>query len=95
MESQQQRENWEITNTKDQTGLYALKRKAWEWRDEECIKSFSVAILFHEIHEYKKQYIFVRNGISMAILNKATARINNLSLIDKKDIKIVEKDYLA
>jgi len=91
----QQRENWEIANTKDHTGLYALKRKKDEWRNGECLRSYSVSVYFDELHSYNKQYTLLRNGIVIAIINNATARINNLSRIDKKDFKAIAEDFFS
>jgi hypothetical protein len=81
-----QRENWYIMGEKDPTGLYAIKRKAWEWRSDEYKQGFTVAISFNKIHEFNGRYEFIRNGTPIAILNKATARINGLDKVLPYDI---------
>jgi hypothetical protein len=81
-----QRENWYIMGEKDPQGQYCLKRKAWEWRSEEYKQGFTVAICFNKIHEYASRYEFVRDGIPIAILNKATARIKELDKVQAYDI---------
>ena len=82
-----QRENWYIIGEKDATGLYCLKRKAWEWRSEEYKQGFTVAIFFNKIHEFEGRYEFIMNGTPIAILNKATARIKGLENVQTDDIK--------
>lgn len=82
-----QRENWYIVGEKDGNGQYCLKRKAWEWHSEEYKQGFTVAIIFTKIHEFKGRYEFIMNGIPIAILNKATARIRGLDKIQPDDIE--------
>lgn len=81
-----QRENWYIVGEKDGNEQYCIKRKAWEWRSEEYKQGFTVAIIFTKIHEFKGRYEFIMNGIPIAILNKATARIRGLDKVLTDDI---------
>jgi len=82
----QQRENWLIAGKKEADGQYCLKRKAWEWKSEEYKQGFTVAVFFDKLHEYAVRYEFIKNGCPIAILNKATARINGLEHIHPSDL---------
>lgn len=88
----QQKENWQL-NPKDSTGMYCLQRMAWGWRTNseknpaEYFKTFTVSVFFDKIHEYPGRYEIIQNNHVVAVVNKLTARINNLSKIEPEDLQ--------
>ncbi len=82
------KENWYLQAPKDPEGLYSLRRSVNHG------KSFTVAILFNELHEYPTRYellsvrecatpqgLTLRSGKVIAIVYKKNARINGISAL--------------